>query len=109
MFVYNKVAHDVLTVTAADYASCTFTSTNQVQTGNDTITLVAGVNSFVCGIPGHCAEGQKLTVTANTASVVQGASYIVGDAAGWRVPDTPNFYETWASDKSFVAGDTLRE
>jgi len=66
--VYNKAGHNVLTVTAADYSACTLTSTNKVQTGNDTITLVAGVNSFVCGIPGHCQGGQKLSVNASAAA-----------------------------------------
>lgn len=68
LFVYNKVGHNVLIVSSADYTSCTLTSTNKVQTGNDTITLVAGSNSFVCGIPGHCSGGQKLTVTATAAA-----------------------------------------
>jgi len=68
LFVYNKLGHNVLTVTTADYASCTLTSTNKVQTGNDSIALVAGMNSFVCGIPTHCSEGQKLSVNATAAA-----------------------------------------
>lgn len=35
------------------------------------------------------------------------ATYLVGDNIGWRVPNTPNDYSTWASRQVFRAGDVL--
>jgi hypothetical protein len=67
-FVYSAARHNVMKVTPSEYAACTTTSTNVVQTGNDTVVLVAGQNSYVCGIPTHCAGGQKLTVNATAAA-----------------------------------------
>jgi len=68
LFVYNRASHNVLSVTPADYADCTLTSTNKFQTGNDSIALIAGENSFLCGIPGHCGYGQKLSVNVTAAT-----------------------------------------
>jgi len=96
LFVYPRAGHNVLTVTAGDYASCALTSTNKVQTGNDTITLAAGENYFLCGIPGHCGEGQKLSVN-------------VSAAAGPPLPIAPSAPPTTSPDttKNAASGTTI--
>lgn len=33
--------------------------------------------------------------------------HTVGDATGWRVPPSPDFYNEWASKRSFTVGDAL--
>ena len=35
------------------------------KTGNDTITLKKGSNSFICTVFGHCLLGMKITVNAD--------------------------------------------
>lgn len=68
VFTYNRAGHNVLTVSSTDYAGCVSSApSNRVQTGNDSILLVAGENYYICGIPGHCAGGQKVQITATAA------------------------------------------
>ncbi|KAJ9171963.1 hypothetical protein P3X46_015257 [Hevea brasiliensis] len=40
-------------------------------------------------------------------SVAMAATYMVGDSAGWTLPQQPIYYDKWAADKTFVVGDTL--
>lgn len=34
-------------------------------------------------------------------------NHVVGDSEGWTVPSTAGAYETWATGKTFMVGDTL--
>ncbi|KAK9055096.1 hypothetical protein SSX86_026176 [Deinandra increscens subsp. villosa] len=53
----------------------------------------------------------KMVVSiAMVASMVFGSSAIqhtVGDASGWVIPDNPNLYADWTSNKIFTVGDSL--
>uniref|UniRef100_J3LTY7 Phytocyanin domain-containing protein n=1 Tax=Oryza brachyantha TaxID=4533 RepID=J3LTY7_ORYBR len=63
-FKYPQGIHNVLEVKKADYDSCTNSSPIATHTsGDDKITIKsAGHRFFICGIPGHCAAGQKLNI-----------------------------------------------
>ncbi|XP_057967383.1 cucumber peeling cupredoxin [Malania oleifera] len=65
--VFNFVtgAHDVTEVTKANYDSCTSTNPiSQETTGPATLTLKStGAHYYICSIPGHCSNGQKLAIT----------------------------------------------
>ncbi|KAJ3705437.1 hypothetical protein LUZ61_009142 [Rhynchospora tenuis] len=64
LFEYNKNFHNVMLVTKNDYKSCN--ATNPIATyksGNDSITITrSGHNFYICGVPGHCAIGQKVDI-----------------------------------------------
>ncbi|XP_078181469.1 mavicyanin-like [Carex rostrata] len=74
LFEYNKDFHNVMLVTKKDYKSCNATKPIATyNSGNDSITITrAGHNFFMCGLPGHCAAGQKVNIrvakTAKAAS-----------------------------------------
>lgn len=74
VFEYNKDYHNVMLVTKKDYKSCNATKPIATyNSGNDSITITrAGHNFFMCGVPGHCAAGQKVDIrvakTAKAAS-----------------------------------------
>ncbi|KAJ1691702.1 hypothetical protein LUZ63_015857 [Rhynchospora breviuscula] len=70
MFIYNKNFHNVLEVSKADYQSCNAASPIATYaTGNDSVLLkTAGPHYFLCGIPGHCASGQKVEINVQKAS-----------------------------------------
>ncbi|KAJ4745617.1 Early nodulin-like protein [Rhynchospora pubera] len=64
LFEYNKNFHNVMLVSKKDYKSCN--ATNPIATynsGNDSITITrSGHNFYICGVPGHCAIGQKVDI-----------------------------------------------
>lgn len=65
VFTYAVGNHNVLTVNSDAYTACTITTPLlKSATGNDSLTLAAGPNYYICGIPGHCSGGQKITITA---------------------------------------------
>ncbi|KAL5218350.1 hypothetical protein ABZP36_019034 [Zizania latifolia] len=63
-FKYPKGIHNVLEVKKADYDSCTNSSPIATHTsGDDKIAIrSAGHRFFICGVPGHCAAGQKVNI-----------------------------------------------
>lgn len=58
VFLYERGDHDVITLSQADFASCTVSSyTARYETGNDTVTLdKPGPAYFSCSLPGHCPD-----------------------------------------------------
>ncbi|KAJ7516238.1 hypothetical protein O6H91_22G048700 [Diphasiastrum complanatum] len=65
-FVYDTTLHDVLEVSAADYAACTISYPIKTYTsGNDLITIDKPQQFFVCGTLGHCGFGMHISVTAS--------------------------------------------
>ncbi|KAL8208939.1 hypothetical protein R6Q57_008351 [Mikania cordata] len=67
VFNYQKGAHNVVVVNKAGYDKCSTTPRNaKVYTsGKDTITLVKGLNNFICSLPGHCSAGMKIQINAS--------------------------------------------
>ncbi|KAF5781698.1 putative Phytocyanin domain, cupredoxin [Helianthus annuus] len=66
VFNYQQGAHNVVVVSEEGYDGCSATPSDKVYTsGNDQITLVKGLNNFICGFPGHCAAGMKLQISAS--------------------------------------------
>jgi len=63
-FKYPQGIHNVLEVKKDDYNSCTNSTPIATHTsGDDKITIKSpGHRFFICGVPGHCAAGQKLNV-----------------------------------------------
>lgn len=63
-FRYPQGIHNVLEVKKADYDSCTNSSPIATHTsGDDKITIKSpGHRFFICGVPGHCAAGQKVNI-----------------------------------------------
>jgi hypothetical protein len=70
VFKYSPQLHDVLEVSKADYDSCSAASPiTTMKTGNDVVALSAvGTRYFICGIPGHCGNGMKVTIDIVSAS-----------------------------------------
>ncbi|KAI3874840.1 hypothetical protein MKW98_019413 [Papaver atlanticum] len=72
-FEYTPGDHNVIEVNHTDYRTCnqsrpvvTYTS------GNDSITIKQrGHYYFICGIPGHCEEGQKVDIRVYPDSSTQ--------------------------------------
>lgn len=51
-----------------------------------------------------------LVIAAAIMMVIKGIAaekIVVGDAIGWKVPPTPEFYSSWAAQHKFSVGDTL--
>ncbi|XP_047086275.1 blue copper protein-like [Lolium rigidum] len=63
-FKYPQGIHNVLEVKKADYNSCTNSTPIATHTsGDDKVTIKSpGHRFFICGVPSHCAAGQKLNV-----------------------------------------------
>ncbi|KAJ7978939.1 blue copper protein-like [Quillaja saponaria] len=70
VFNFTSGAHNVARVTKAAYDACTTTNPISIQsTSPANITLnEIGAHYYICGFPGHCSAGQKLTVTVTSAS-----------------------------------------
>jgi hypothetical protein len=70
VFKYSPQLHNVLEVSKADYDSCSAASPiTTLKTGNDDVALSAvGTRYFICGIPGHCGNGMKVTIDIESAS-----------------------------------------
>nr|P60496.1 RecName: Full=Chemocyanin; AltName: Full=Basic blue protein; AltName: Full=Plantacyanin; Flags: Precursor [Lilium longiflorum]AAR84219.1 chemocyanin [Lilium longiflorum] len=65
VFKYNPAVHNVVSVPAGGYKSCTASPGSRVfKSGDDRITLSRGTNYFICSVPGHCQGGLKIAVTA---------------------------------------------
>jgi hypothetical protein len=58
VFNYNPSVHNVVAVDAGGYHGCQ-PSGESYSSGNDR------VNSFLCGLNGHCSMGMKMAVTAS--------------------------------------------
>ncbi|XP_066333263.1 blue copper protein-like [Miscanthus floridulus] len=63
-FTYPPGIHNVLEVKKADYDSCTNSTPIATHTsGDDKVVIKSpGHRFFICGVPGHCAAGQKLNI-----------------------------------------------
>ncbi|KAL1214472.1 Blue copper protein [Cardamine amara subsp. amara] len=69
--VFNYGAgHTVDEVSQSDYKSCTIgNAISSDSSGTTSISLkTSGPHYFICGIPGHCSGGMKLSVTVAAAS-----------------------------------------
>ncbi|XP_044487664.1 mavicyanin-like [Mangifera indica] len=64
VFEYNKEMHDVRRVGKEGFDKCNPEDIrDQYKTGNDKVELeTAGPVFFICGTPGHCEAGQKLSI-----------------------------------------------
>ncbi|KAJ7518692.1 hypothetical protein O6H91_20G003800 [Diphasiastrum complanatum] len=64
LFNYRSDIHNVLSVTGSDYTACS--SSNPVTTFKDGKSIIsltsAGSKYYICGTPGHCGIGQKLSI-----------------------------------------------
>lgn len=70
VFTYNKNFHNVLEVSKTEYSSCNAsTPIATYSSGNDSITMKSkGHHYFFCGIPGHCALGQRVDIKVSGPS-----------------------------------------
>ncbi|KAE9446893.1 hypothetical protein C3L33_21201, partial [Rhododendron williamsianum] len=65
VFKYAAEQHNVLVVNRAGYRNCKApANATSYWTGNDYIKLVKGHNFFMCGFPGHCRAGMRISVKA---------------------------------------------
>ncbi|KAK8564087.1 hypothetical protein V6N13_005705 [Hibiscus sabdariffa] len=69
IFMYTS-NHDVLEVTAANYASCSTGSPIATHTGGNTVIGLSapGKRYFICGTAGHCQQGMKIEVDTTAAA-----------------------------------------
>ncbi|KAA8535122.1 hypothetical protein F0562_030125 [Nyssa sinensis] len=125
VFNFTTGVHDVAEVTRTAFDACNSTSPISMSTtGPTNITLTtAGEYYYICTFNRHCGLGQKLAinVSATSAPAPQPPStpsppspprapmtYVVLDTLGWIVPPGgPIAYRVWASNKTFMVGDTL--
>ncbi|KAJ7518969.1 hypothetical protein O6H91_20G017300 [Diphasiastrum complanatum] len=107
LFNYRSDLHNVLVVEAADYNSCA--PSNPIQTYSDGKTVIElpnpGQHNYVCGIPGHCDQGQKLSIMVNAA---EGKEPLVPAPASIvpNPPRTPSKAETYKRMSSFTSTAT---
>ncbi|CAI9116231.1 OLC1v1017327C1 [Oldenlandia corymbosa var. corymbosa] len=93
-------SHTVDEVSSSDYASCS--AANSISTDNSGSTTIplktAGTHYFICGTPGHCSGGMKLSVTVAPAggAAAPGGSTAApapagngGSSSGSGTPVTP--------------------
>jgi hypothetical protein len=66
VFNYTSKAHTVTEVSQSGYSSCSGSNAlANDDSGATTVTLMtAGTHYYICNVPGHCAGGMKLAVTA---------------------------------------------
>ncbi|XP_074556831.1 basic blue protein-like [Curcuma longa] len=65
VFRYSPSMHNVATVSASGYNSCSAPRGSRTfNSGNDRITLGRGTSYFLCTVSGHCQAGMKIAVTA---------------------------------------------
>ncbi|TVU11706.1 hypothetical protein EJB05_45308 [Eragrostis curvula] len=67
VFNYDKEKHNVAWVSKGGYKRCIVSPRDRspvFTTGRDSVTLPRGTHYFICAMPGHCAAGMKLAVTA---------------------------------------------
>eukprot|EP00249_Psilotum_nudum_P005639 c19077_g1_i1 orf=148-762(+) len=69
LFKYNASFHNVDQVNSANYLNCNDTNLKaHYADGNTLIQLnTTGTYYFICGVPGHCAAGQKLKIRVHPA------------------------------------------
>ncbi|KAJ0981427.1 hypothetical protein J5N97_009682 [Dioscorea zingiberensis] len=69
-FNYAPGVHTVAEVSSSDYDSCsTSNAINTDSSGTTTVALkTSGTRYFICGVPGHCSNGMKLSVTVAGSS-----------------------------------------
>ncbi|GAU26426.1 hypothetical protein TSUD_293910 [Trifolium subterraneum] len=64
ILVFNYAAGKHNVVVAPDDSCVAEAKTNAYESGADKITLVKGMNYFICGYPRHCNLGMKIAVNA---------------------------------------------
>lgn len=69
MFTYPP-GHTVDEVSASDYKTCTVgNAISSDSSGSTSVSLkTAGPHYYICGVPGHCGGGMKLSVTVSAAA-----------------------------------------
>ncbi|KAL0388276.1 UNVERIFIED_CONTAM: Mavicyanin [Sesamum radiatum] len=69
-FKYDHQFHNVMEVSRQDFESCNSTSPILTYTtGHDSVKLTSGGHHYyLCGIPGHCAAGQKVDIFVRSQS-----------------------------------------
>ncbi|KAJ4764837.1 Blue copper protein [Rhynchospora pubera] len=79
-FNYASGSHTVSEVSSSDYSSCsTSNAITSDNSGTIKITLkTSGTHYFICGVPGHCSGGMKLSVDT------------VGSSSSPSTPSTPS-------------------
>ncbi|XP_051145923.1 basic blue protein-like [Andrographis paniculata] len=65
VFKYDTTLHSVVRVDKASFDACSIPpNAPKYATGNDQIVLPKGPNYFLCGTPGHCTAGVRITAFA---------------------------------------------
>lgn len=75
MFNYPP-GHTVDEVSAADYKACTIGNAIASDSSGATTVLLktAGPHYYICGVPGHCAGGMKLSINVVAAAAAGGTT-----------------------------------
>lgn len=86
--------HSVIEVPKADYDACTINTPLQAFTGGAASVNLAsqGIRYFICGTPGHCAQGMKIqinTLSASTVTNPQPASPVIQNPTISSPPPQP--------------------
>ncbi|KAI9110267.1 hypothetical protein K1719_018709 [Acacia pycnantha] len=108
-FDFTTGEHDVVEVPKESYDSCSDSNKigDTILTGPYDHTLnTTGNHYFICSIGNHCKNGQKFIVNFVSGSSTDQTVHVVGDNL-WIDLSDPNFYNTWASSKTFHLNDVL--
>ncbi|XP_068642636.1 blue copper protein-like [Aristolochia californica] len=89
VFKYGGGFHTVDEVSSTDYSSCTAgNALTSDSSGSTSITLkTPGTHYFICGSPGHCAQGMKLAAKVGAAT---GAGGSASPTPSGGTPSTPS-------------------
>ncbi|RWW30972.1 hypothetical protein BHE74_00013716 [Ensete ventricosum] len=71
VFDFVTGTHDVMEVAKSDYESCSAANPigSTITTGPATVSITStGEHYYICGFTGHCAAGQKLSITVASSS-----------------------------------------
>ncbi|GMJ09048.1 blue-copper-binding protein, BLUE COPPER BINDING PROTEIN, SENESCENCE ASSOCIATED GENE 14 [Hibiscus trionum] len=107
VFNFSNGAHDVTKVTRANYDSCNAGNPIlMLSNGPANVTLnETGSHYFICGIPGHCALGQKLAINVSAAGLSPAPQPITPPASS-PMPSAPAPAPQGSPSPSPVSGPT---
>ncbi|KAG6402658.1 hypothetical protein SASPL_134860 [Salvia splendens] len=87
VFTYPS-GHTVDEVSASDYKTCTVgNAIASDSSGSTSVSLkTAGPHYYICGVPGHCGGGMKLSITVSAAAAAGGGGVAPGNTTVSTAP-----------------------
>ncbi|KAJ7558069.1 hypothetical protein O6H91_04G023700 [Diphasiastrum complanatum] len=105
VFDYPPDVHNVRIVDETQYTTCILTNPQGIAGGGHTVLnlTVVGDHFFVCGVVGHCDQGQKLKVFVNANAGSPGPVTIPASQVPSPAPPSPGSSGAHAPSLSFTS------